>query len=341
MNNTTDGNNDRETGIRRGRGVARKYGPTPRFSELLFQRVRRKVAGGGAVGEAIRAQGMGSSRFYECVAARPRLAVDLQYARENKLPAHMSTRAAGRSTLRPACGTTEDGSQSGGRVKARFTLDLRPDAVRQLSDRMLMLLLKQLAPEKYGSMTPPCTQSACGGEALEQRAESRGLRSDENSETKESACDFVPQDVGGELLTPRDCPEMEGKAEGSMLNAKVRNNENSTGSASGEQAGEEMAEIRGQRSEEIPKTPESCGDFVPQVTDAEWALRLECPEFAGSVGTRGGGVKAVEDNRSPSPGGTAERRETQGQLWGLRRWAIEAGGGMAGNTGIGVRFRFA
>jgi hypothetical protein len=33
-------------------------------------------------------------------------------------------------------------------------MDIQPGAVRQLSDRMLMLLLKQLAPEKYGSMAP-------------------------------------------------------------------------------------------------------------------------------------------------------------------------------------------
>jgi hypothetical protein len=105
----------------------------------------------------------------------------------------MSTRAAGRS-------------ESGGRVKARFTMDLQSGAVRQLSDRMLILLLK--------ARLRPAPLSAFGGEAVAQRAEIRGQRSDEISENPESACDFVPQDVGVELLTMGDCPEIDGKAKG-------------------------------------------------------------------------------------------------------------------------------
>ena len=33
-------------------------------------------------------------------------------------------------------------------------------------------------------------------------------------EIQESVCDFVPQDVGGELIMPRKCPEMRRKDEG-------------------------------------------------------------------------------------------------------------------------------
>jgi len=114
-----------------------------------------------------------------------------------------------------------------------------------------------------------------------------------------------------------------------MLNAKVRNNENSTGSASGGEAVQQGAEIRGQSSDEIP---ESACDFVPQGVGGELLTPQDCPEFAGSVGTRGGGVKAAEDNRSPSPGGAVGRFGGHWHQWGLRRWAIEAGDRVAFTT---------
>ena len=52
-----------------------------------------------------------------------------------------------------------------------------------------------------GKEAPPCTQSAFGGEAVRQRAEIRGQRSEER-------CEFVMQDADGKWLTPHDCPEI-------------------------------------------------------------------------------------------------------------------------------------
>jgi hypothetical protein len=290
----------RATGIGQARGADRKHGPAPKFSELLFQRVWRRVARGEKVGEAIRAESMETSRFYACVAARPRLAVALQFARENKLPAHMSTRAAG-------------WSESDRRVKAGFAMDLQPDDVRRLSDRMLMLLLKQLAPEKYGE--------GPRGEAGKQRAETRGQRPEKtpDPEAPESVCDFVPQEADDELLTLRDCPEIDGKAEGLRLNAKVRNNEDSSRSASGGEAGEQRAEIRGQRPEKTPdpEAPESACDFVPQEADDELLTLRDCPEIDGKAeGLKlNAKVRNNEDSSRSASGGEAgeQRAEIRGQ----------------------------
>ena len=56
-----------------------------------------------------------------------------------------------------------------------------------------------------GSMGRTCWGFGPGcrwdGKAVRQRAETRGQRSDEG-------CDFVMEDIGGELLMPRDCPEL-------------------------------------------------------------------------------------------------------------------------------------
>jgi hypothetical protein len=59
-------------------------------------------------------------------------------------------------------------------------------------------------------------------------------------------------------------------------------------------------------------------------------MRYECPEIGAGVGRRGDGVKAVEDYRSPSPGGTTERVGTDHHLWGFRRGVSEADGGLVG-----------
>ena len=118
-----------------------RRGPKPRFTKELFERVWRRVARGEGVGMAVRAEGMGTSRFYECVAARPLWRVALQRAREHQPPAHVSRRAVGRR----AGGNTR---------KAVYSLDIPEGELRQLSDRLLILLLKAAAPEKYGVATP-------------------------------------------------------------------------------------------------------------------------------------------------------------------------------------------
>ena len=51
------------------------------------------------------------------------------------------------------------------------------------------------------------------------------------------------------------------------------------------------------------ETPESRCDFILHHTDGELVMLKECPEFGGAGGRRWEVVKAVEDNRSPSPGG--------------------------------------
>ena len=52
-----------------------------------------------------------------------------------------------------------------------------------------------------------------------------------------------------------------------------------------------------------------------------------CPEIGRSGGRREAGVKAVEDYRSPCPGGITARLGADEYPWGLRRELHEAGGG--------------
>ena len=42
----------------------------------------------------------------------------------------------------------------------------------------------------------------------------KSAKSADSPELPESGCGFAPEDAGSELLTPQDCPEMRGKAEG-------------------------------------------------------------------------------------------------------------------------------
>ena len=167
----------------------RRRGPKPQFTKELFERVWLRVARGERVGMAVRAEGMGTSRFYECVAARPLWAVALRRAREHKLPAHVSRRAVGRRV-------------GGRKLKARFTMDLLEGDLSQLSDRMLMLLLKAAAPEKYGVATPRGK-----GECGMMKSEMGGME-----RKPESRCDFVPEDAGGEVLLRKDRPELSGRS---------------------------------------------------------------------------------------------------------------------------------
>ena len=51
----------------------------------------------------------------------------------------------------------------------------------------------------------------------------------------------------------------------------------------------------------------------------ESVMSHDCPEFGGGGGSRGGGVKAVEGYRSPSPGGTPARLREDVRPWGLRQ----------------------
>ena len=57
-----------------------------------------------------------------------------------------------------------------------------------------------------GRKPSPCTESTRGGEAVRQRAEIRGRRSEEEGS-------FVLEDVGGEWLMAQDCPELSNGAD--------------------------------------------------------------------------------------------------------------------------------
>ena len=138
-----------------------------------------------------------------------------------------------------------------------------------------------------------------------------------------------------------------------MLNAKVRNNEDGTrirqsnqssvisnqsaaakSVALGADAVQQRAEIRDQRSEKTAEIPELRGDFVPQTAGGELVTSQDCPEFVGGDDRRADGVKAVEDDRSPSPGGTTERPRADEHPGGLRQGVSAAGGDLAGVSEI-------
>ena len=211
--------------------------------------------------------------------------------------------------------------------------------VRELSDEMLMFMLQLMGPEKYGKAAP-------FREDAQQRAEIRGQRSEK---IPESRCGFILDGADGEGVMRRESPEFRrGKAESRKLKIEIEGKrkvgdsrgggvkaveDNRSPSPGGiaeglgvrrwlSEAGKQRTEIRGQRSETIP---ESRCDFGLHGADGEGVMRQECPEFGESGGGREGGVKAVEDNRSPSPGGIAEGLGVNEHRWGVRRWLNEGG----------------
>ena len=76
--------------------------------------------------------------------------------------------------------------------------------------------------------------------------------------------------------------------------------------------------------------PESQGEFVPQDAGGELLMTHECPVIRAGAGNRKDGVKAVEDDRSPSPRGTTEGHGDNGRRRRLRCRASEAIGGAVG-----------
>jgi len=90
----------------------------------------------------------------------------------------------------------------------------------------------------------------------------------------------------------------------------------------------------------IAEIPESRLEMDMHLPEPQWntiVKNLRNPRFAEiadwlgvvGVGSRGG-VKAVEGNRSPNPGGTTERHGVDAHPWGLRRGVCEADGGLVG-----------
>ena len=113
-----------------GRSVeaAKRRGPKSKFSEVLFERVWRRVAGGEGLMASIKAEGMGASRFYECVARKPELAAALQKAREQG-SAPVLRRAGGTTPVLRSSNDTEDGE--GGLQPLRQGSTLHPLRLRR------------------------------------------------------------------------------------------------------------------------------------------------------------------------------------------------------------------
>ena len=70
--------------------------------------------------------------------------------------------------------------------------------------------------------------------------------------------------------------------------------------------------------------PEVECNFSSQGAAGECLMRQECPDFLRGAGHRGGGVKAVEGSRSPSPGGIAAHLGSDECSGELRRCVSEA-----------------
>ena len=168
------------------------------------------------------------------------------------------------------------------------------------------------------------------GEAVRQRAETRGQRSDEG-------CDFVLEDVGGELLMSRDCPEFAAGADGGWRGVKAVGGYRSPrpGGLRGGLGHDEhpwgLRRSVSQVDREVVRmrriVESGCG-FVLEDIGGEMLMPRDCPEFGGRAGTRRGGVKAPEGWRSPRPGGLRGGLGHDEHPWGLRRRVSEVDRGV-------------
>ena len=190
-----------------------------------------------------------------------------------------------------------------------------------------------------------CDQSAADESvALRADAGSSGGRYEMgSSELPESMCDFVPQTAGGKSLRREDCPEFVGGDDRRGGGVKAVEDDRSPspgGTVERPELDEHSWGFRRGLSElgddlaRVSEIPESECGFVLHDADDQWVMRQECPEFRGSGGGRGGGVKAVEDDRSPSPGGQGSTLHPprHRQKWhprGFRGGLRAAGGDLA------------
>ena len=130
----------------------------------------------------------------------------------------------------------------------------------------------------------------------------------------ESGCDFVSQDIGGELVMTGECPEFGAGSGGGGRGVKAPEGWRSPrpgGITACLQDNGHLGRLR--RGEDgvnavlvgMRIRPESGCDFSSEEVVNEWVMRRGCPELGGDGGGRGGGFKAVPMNRdrSPRPGG--------------------------------------
>ena len=122
----------------------------------------------------------------------------------------------------------------------------------------------------------------------------------------------------GAGFSMESCEGERHKAQGSRLNAQVRNDEDRTGSASGGQAAQQRAESRGQRSE---TNPESGLASSAETADGEKVTNVEKP-ICPPVARRNEGV-ASRDRRGREPAATDACHTLigLGDGWGRLTWA--------------------
>ena len=165
------------------------------------------------------------------------------------------------------------------------------------------------------------------GWMVRQRAEVRGQRSG-------SGYGFVLEDIGGEMLMPRDCPEFGGRAGTRRGGVKAPEGWRSPrpGGLRGDLGLDEHPWGLRRRVSEVDRgvvrmrriVESGCG-FVLEDIGGEMLMPRKCPEFGAGTGGGWRGVKAVEGSRSPSPGGITARLDEHER--GLHRGVREAAGG--------------
>ena len=143
-----------------------------------------------------------------------------------------------------------------------------------------------------------------------------------------SGWSFISQTTGGELVMPPYCPEFGGGAGTRRGGVKAPEGWRSP-RPGGLRGGLEHDDHPWGLHRRVSEADRG-GDFVLQNIGGEMLTRRDCPEIG--VGTEGGGrgVKAVEGNRTPSPGGITESLGEAEHSWGLRRGVDTAVGGLVG-----------
>ena len=147
------------------------------------------------------------------------------------------------------------------------------------------------------SKASPCTLCASGGEAVQQRAEIRGQRSEK---IPESRCEFSSEGADGELLMRLSCPELSrpGKADVCRTDLHVKMNDLAQSGVApvwkpairqtwksavhwqGWRAPSKLTSMRRQRHVAGDSViPESCCGFVSHNADGEMVMPQDCPEI--------------------------------------------------------------
>ena len=152
-----------------------------------------------------------------------------------------------------------------------------------------------------------------------------------------SGWSFVLEDIGGEVVTRRICPEIGAGAGGGGRGVKAPEGWRSPrpgGLRGGLEYDEHPWELHRQVSEadrrvvEMRKILASGRSFVLEDIGSEMVTRRNRPENGAGAGGGGRGVKAPEGWRSPRPGGLRGGLEYDEHSWALRRPVNEADRGV-------------